>query len=341
MGNREAMTTTTAIGYRAALPVTDPASLVTEQVEVPPLGPHDLLVEVEAVSVNPVDVKLRAGSPSAGLRVLGFDAAGVVREVGSQVSLFAVGDEVFYAGAINRPGTNQRLHPVDERIVGRKPRSLSFADAASLPLTAITAWEALFDKLALTADSTGTLLIIGASGGVGSIMLQLARELLPGVTLIATASDDERAAWVRGLGAHHIVNHREDLAGQVQAIAPDGVHWLFTAHSEGQVETYARIVRPFGQIVAIDDGPRDVSPLKAKSITWHWELMFTRSLFQTPDLIEQHRLLDRVAELVDAGRVRPTTTQTLTPLTAATLRQAHELLESGRTVGKVVLHTWE
>lgn len=341
MGNREAMTTTTAIGYRANLPIADPASLITEQVEVPPLGGHDLLVEVEAVSVNPVDVKLRAGSPTEGLRVLGFDAAGVVRAVGSQVSLFAVGDEVFYAGAINRPGTNQRLHLVDERIVGRAPRSLSFADAASLPLTTITAWETLFDRLALTADSTGTLLIIGASGGVGSIMLQLARALLPGVTLIATASDAERAAWVRELGAHHVVNHREDLAGQVSAIAPEGIDWLFTAHSEGQLETYARIVRPFGQIVAIDDGPRDVAPLKAKSITWHWELMFTRSLFQTPDLVEQHRLLDRVAQLVDAGRIRPTATRTLTPLTAATLRQAHDLVESGRTLGKVVVHTWE
>ncbi|MFT3860097.1 zinc-binding alcohol dehydrogenase family protein [Micropruina sp.] len=334
------MTTTTAIGYDKNLPATDPEAFLTREVEVPTLGPHDLLVEVEAVSVNPVDVKLRAGAPSGGFRVLGFDAAGTVREVGSAVSLFAPGDEVFYAGSIDRPGTNQRLHVVDERITGRKPQTLSMADAAALPLTAITAWETLFDRFALTEESTGTLLVIGATGGVGSIMLALAEVLLPHVTVIATASDAERAAWVRSLGAEHVVNHRDALAAHVFAVAPDGVDWLFTAHSEGQVESYAQIVRPFGHIVAIDDGPRDVFPLKGKSIAWHWELMFTRPLRQTPDLIEQRHLLNAVADLVDQGRIRPTTTTRLTPISAATLREAHELVESGRTVGKVVIHEW-
>lgn len=335
------MTINTTIGYRANLPVTDPQSLVTEHLDVPELGPHDLLVEVEAVSVNPVDIKLRNGAPAEGLRVLGFDAAGTVREIGRSVTLFAPGDDVFYAGSIDRPGTNQRLHAVDERIVGRKPQSLSPADAASLPLTAITAWESLFDRLALSAESTGTLLVIGATGGVGSILLQLAEALLPGVTVIATASDAERAAWVRELGAEHVVDHHADLTGQVSAIAPGGVDWIFTAHSEGQIPAYAEITRPFGHIVAIDDGPRDVSELKSKSITWHWELMFTRSLYETPDIIEQHHLLNRVADLVDDHRLRPTVTRTLTPIDATTLREAHRLIETGRTAGKIVLHHWE
>lgn len=335
------MTTTIAIGYHRNLPISAPESLVTEQVPVPELGPHDLLVEVEAVSVNPVDVKLRAGASSGGFRVLGFDAAGVVRSIGTDVTLFQPGDEVFYAGSIDRPGTNQRLHTVDERIVGRKPSALSFADAASLPLTGITAWETLFDRLHLTPESTGTLLVIGATGGVGSIMLQLAQALLPDVTVIATASDPDRETWVRDLGAEHTVNHHGDLAAQVLAVAPDGVDWVFTAHSEGQVELYVRIVRPFGHVVAIDDGPRDISPLKAKSIAWHWELMFTRPLQRTPDLAEQHRLLNRIADLADQGLVRPTTTQTLTPINTVTLREAHEIVEGGRVTGKIVLHHWE
>lgn len=286
-------------------------------------------------------MKVRLGTPADGFKVLGFDAAGTVQEVGSAVTLFAPGDEVYYAGSIDRPGTNQRLHLVDERITGRKPATLSFAEAAALPLTAITAWETLFDRLQLTEQSTGTLLVVGATGGVGSIMLALAEVLLPQVTVIATASDDERAAWARDLGAENTVNHHEDLATQVLTLAPHGVDWLFTAHSEGQLETYAQIVRPFGQVVAIDDGSRDVSPLKSKSISWHWELMFTRALYQTADMIEQHRLLNKVADLVDQGQIRTTVTSTLTPISAKNLRHAHELIESGRTLGKLVLTGWE
>lgn len=335
------MKTTTAIGYTQNLPATDPKSLISQEIELPELGPHDLLVAVEAVSVNPVDMKVRLGTPADGFKVLGFDAAGTVQEVGSAVTLFAPGDEVYYAGSIDRPGTNQRLHLVDERITGRKPATLSFAEAAALPLTAITAWETLFDRLQLTEQSTGTLLVVGATGGVGSIMLALAEVLLPQVTVIATASDDERAAWARDLGAENTVNHHEDLAAQVLTLAPHGVDWLFTAHSEGQLETYAQIVRPFGQVVAIDDGSRDVSSLKSKSISWHWELMFTRALYQTADMIEQHRLLNKVADLVDQGQIRTTVTSTLTPISAKNLRHAHELIESGRTLGKLVLTGWE
>jgi len=333
------MTSTTAIGYQTDLPSSAPNSLFAREIPVAETGPHDLLVEVEAVSVNPVDVKLRK-QPSGDFRVLGFDAAGVVQGVGEAVTLFRPGDEVYYAGSIDRPGTNQRLHLVDERIVGHKPRSVSFAEAASLPLTSIAAWEALFTCLRLPLEATGTLLVVGATGGVGSILVQIARALLPGVTVIATASDEERADWVRGLGAQHTVDHRGDLAEQVLALVPGGVDWLFTAHSDGQIETYAEVVRPFGQIVAIDDGPRDVSPLKAKSIGWLWELMFTRPLNQTADMVEQHHLLDQVADLVDDGRLRPTATHTLSPITADTLSEAHQIVGGGRTLGKVVLQGW-
>jgi len=332
--------TTRAIGYRHNLPTRDPSSLIEEVVKIGPMGPHDLLVEVKAVSVNPVDVKVRAGSPTSDLRVLGFDAAGTVLEVGTEVTLFAPGDDVFYAGSIARPGTNQQLHLVDERITGPKPSTLSFADAASMPLTAITAWESLFDRLALNSESVGALLVVGATGGVGSLIVQLARALMPGVKVIATASDEIRGDWVRDLGAHHFVNHRSDLAPQVLSLAPEGVDWIFTAHSAGQIATYATLLRPFGAIVAIDDGPRDVAPLKAKSISWHWELMFTRSLQQTADMIEQHKLLHEIAGLVDAGTVQPTATEVLSPISAETLREAHRRVETGRTVGKVVLEGW-
>lgn len=343
----DAMTRTLAIGYCSNLPISDPDSLVARQVEVASPGPHDLLVEVRAVSVNPVDVKERAiapvpgSGPGAGFRVLGFDAAGTVREVGSAVTLFSPGDEVFYAGSPDRPGSDQRLHLVDEQIVAHRPRSVSFAEAASLPLTSITAWETLFERFGLSAGSRGVILVIGATGGVGSAMLQLAEALLPGVTVIATASGPERVAWVKGLGAEHVVDHHGDLASQVLAIAPDGVDWLFSAHSEGQISTYASVVRPFGHVVAIDDGPRDVAPLKRRSIAWHWELMFTRPLNHTPDMVEQHRLLERVANLVDRGLLRPTCTAMLSPITPETLREAHRRVESGRMLGKVVLHGWE
>lgn len=330
-----------AIGYRENLPIHHAASLLEEEVPLPRLQPHDLLVQTRAVSVNPVDVKQRAAAPAAGLRILGYDAAGVVREVGSEVTLFSPGDEVFYAGSIGRQGSNQRLHAVDERIVGPKPRTLSFAEAAALPLVSITAWEALFDRLALTPDSEGVLLVIGATGGVGSVLLQLAEVCLPKVTVVATASDAARGDWVRDLGAEHVVNHREDLAAQLAAIAPEGVDWIFTAHSEQQIPVYAEVIRPFGSIVAIDDGPRDIAPLKFKSVSWHWERMFTRPLLNTPDLIEQHRLLRHVADLVDEGRLRHTVSRSLAPIGVENLREAHRLVEEGRVVGKIVLEGWE
>ena len=330
-----------AVAFTRSLPVDDPASQVDVELPRPVPGARDLLVEVRAVSVNPVDVKVRGGGDPDGARVLGFDAAGVVVEVGEDVTLFQPGDEVWYAGDILRPGTNAELHAVDERIVAREPRSLSFADAAALPLTAITAWEGLFDKLRLTEASTGTLLVVGASGGVGSMVLQLADALLPGVRVIATSSTEESEAWVRGLGAETTVNHRAgDLRSQIAAAAPDGVDWVFTARvaDPGQLELYVDVLNPFGQIVAIDDPETlDIAFLKSKSISFHWELMFTRPIAGGDGQLAQHRLLTDVATLVDEGRVRSTATTVLSPIDAEQLRAAHRQVESGRTIGKVVV----
>ncbi len=332
---------TTAIGYTRNLPVTDPHCLIRRDVEVSPPGPHDLLVEVEAISVNPIDVKQRAHVRPDGFRVLGFDAAGIVREVGEAVTLFGPGDEVYYAGSVNRPGSNQRLQLVDERITGRKPATLSFAEAASLPLNTITAWESVFGHLGLTGDSVGSLLVVGATGGVGSVLLQLAEALLPRVSVIATASDEEGAAWVRGWGAEEVVDHRGDLADQVSAVAPDGVDRVFTAYTRGQVPAYARIVKPWGRIVSVDDDAVDIRPLRSKAISWHWQAMFARSAYQTADLVEQHHLLDRAADLVDRGDLRPMVARTLTPISPDTLREAHGLVEQRRGRGKIVLHGWD
>ncbi|MDG6100807.1 zinc-binding alcohol dehydrogenase family protein [Dactylosporangium aurantiacum] len=297
------------------------------ELPVPTPGARDLLVRVHAVSVNPVDHKVRRGG---GDKVLGWDAAGVVVAVGSEVSLFTPGDEVYYAGSIDRPGTNARLHLVDERIVGHKPRSLSFAAAAALPLTTITAWETLFDRFRLDAGSTGTLLVLGAAGGVGSMVIQLARALT-GLRVVGSASRDESRTWALDLGAHDVVGH-DDL--------PEGVDYIFSPNTgaPGLIERFARILRPGGAITAIDEPEGlDLLPLKAKSISFHWELMFTRPLFQTPDMIAQHELLDRVADLVDAGTIRSTLTTQLSPIDAATLTRAHEMVEGGHMVGKVVV----
>ncbi|KMO76151.1 zinc-binding alcohol dehydrogenase family protein [Mycolicibacterium obuense] len=327
------MDTMTAIG--AFAPSTDGLRDIT--VAVPSLRPRDVLVRVHAVSVNPVDVKQRSAlEPSDEPKILGYDAAGVVEAVGSQVTTLSVGDEVWYAGDITRAGSNAELQAVDERIVARKPASLSFAEAAALPLTTITAWESLFDRFGLTADSTGDLLVLGAAGGVGSIMIQLAKALT-GVRVIATASRDESRAWAQRMGADVIVNHHR-LRDETLAAVPGGVDYLFSPHSAGNIDDYEAIVKPFGHITAIDDPPSlDVTGLKAKSIAWHWELMFTRAMFETPDMIEQQKLLTRAAELVDQGTLSTTVTKTITDFSAAGLAEAHRDVESGRMTGKVVL----
>ncbi len=336
-----------AIGYRKSLPIADIDSLVDVEIDRPvPVG-RDLLVRVEAVSINPVDTKLRRNAAPAdgALRVLGFDAAGVVEAVGPDATLFRPGDAVFYAGSIDRPGTNAEFHLVDERIVGARPASLSVAEAAALPLTAITAWEMLFHRLALPRDASDrkggegrSLLIVGGAGGVGSIAIQLARRLT-GVRVLATASRPETADWVRELGAHDVIDHSRPMADQVKALGVAGVDYVFsTTATDRHFLDLVELVAPQGRIGLIDDPePIDIRLLKRKSVSLHWELMFTRPLYQTADMIAQHELLNEVSRLVDAGTLRTTLTETLGRIDAATLRKAHALIESGKARGKVVL----
>jgi zinc-binding alcohol dehydrogenase family protein len=322
------------------LPIEDPQSLRDAEVPKPATGPRDLLVEVRAVSVNPVDTKVRAGTFAKEPKILGWDAAGIVREVGCEVTLFQPGDEVFYAGSIVRPGTYSEFHLVDERIVGRKPLTLSTAQAAALPLTTITAWELLFERLGV-AEQSGegeTLLIVGASGGVGSMLVQLARQLT-GLTVIATASRPETADWVRQLGAHHVIDHHQPMPAQLQALGLESVSYVASlTHTEIHFQQLVEMLRPQGRLAVIDDPQSlDVMPLKTKSLSLHWELMFTRSLFETPDMINQHHLLNRVASLIDEGLIQTTLGEHFGTINAANMRRAHALVESGKAKGKIVL----
>ncbi len=313
-----------------------PDSFVEVDLEIPAPHGHDLLVVVRAVSVNPADVKLRtAFAPEEAPKVLGFDAAGVVVATGADVTAFEVGDEVYYAGSITRSGSNSHLQLVDERIVARKPTTLSFAEAAALPLTSITAWETLFVRLGLHRESTGNLLVLGGAGGVGSMVTQLARQLT-NLRVICTATRPDSVQWARSLGAHEVIDYH-DLRTEVSRVAPEGVHFVFSPFSAGNVQAYADVLVPRGCVVAIDDPVGlDLLPLKAKSQTWHWELMFTVPI-QLPQSTEQQQLLTEVAHLVDTGVLRTTMTRQLTSISADSVREAHRLVESGGMIGKVVI----
>jgi zinc-binding alcohol dehydrogenase family protein len=332
-----------AVAYRQSLPTSDAESLLDVELPTPVAAGRDLLVRVEAVSVNPVDTKVRKGTdPKGDTRVIGFDAAGTVVAVGPEASLFRVGDTVFYAGVLDRPGSNAEFQLVDERIVGRKPATLGMAEAAALPLTAITAWELMFERMGIvvgTAAAPKTLLVIGAAGGVGSMAVQLARKLT-NLTVIGTASRPETTAWVAAMGAHHVVDHHRPLAGAVREVAADGVDYVLGLNAtEQHFDAIVDLLRPQGHLGLIDDPatPIDVRKLKRKCLSLHWEFMFARPLYGTADMIEQHRILDEVANLVDAGVLRTTMQQHLGRIDAGNLRKAHALLESGTTIGKVVL----
>ncbi|WP_340108677.1 zinc-binding alcohol dehydrogenase family protein [Pikeienuella sp. HZG-20] len=331
-----------AVALTHYLPVDDPDAFLDVDLPKPEPKGRDILVAVKAVSVNPVDTKVRA--PKDGVedepRVLGWDAAGVVEAVGPDVTLFAPGDEVYYAGDITRSGSNAEFQLVDERIVGGKPKSLSFAEAAALPLTTITAYEAFFDRLGIDRDggSKGqSVLIIGAGGGVGSIAIQLAKAA--GLTVIATASRPETTEWVTSLGADHVVNHREDMVAQVRALGMRHVDHVAIFNDMRHWETAVELVRPQGGIVSIDDTnlPMPMEGMKSKAASLHWEFMFARAMHQTPDMIEQHRLLSYVADEIDAGRIRTTLDTVLRPINAETMREAHRLVETGSARGKVVV----
>ena len=338
-----------AIGYTHAqfgLPIDNPNALAEITLPDPAPQGRDILVEVRAVSVNPVDTKVRRGStPAAGeVKVLGWDAVGVVRATGSDVSLFKPGDRVWYAGSIARPGSNCQLHLVDERIVGHAPTSLGDAEAAALPLTGLTGWELLFDRLQI-APGTGTgqsILIVGAGGGVGSILVQLARQLTQ-LTVIGTASRPETVDWVRNLGAHHVIDHSRPLSEELRRIGVPHVHYVASlTQTDTHLAEIAESLIPQGRLALIDDPASfDVKLLKRKSISLHWELMFTRAIYETPDMIAQHRILEELATLLDRGTLRSTLAEHYGTINADNLRRAHALVESGAARGKIVLEGWE
>ena len=336
-----------AVGYFKSLPLSEADSLIDITVDTPAPTGRDLRVAVKAVSVNPVDTKVRMraqAAPGEPAKVLGYDAAGVVEAAGPDVSLFKVGDEVFYAGSIARPGTNSEFHLVDERIVGFKPKSLSFVQAAALPLTGITAWEMLFDRFGVAPGKTPdgrALLVIGGAGGVGSIMIQLARKLTA-LTVIATASRPESAAWCKRLGADHVIDHSKPMPEQLKAIGHPTVALIASmTGTEQHYPAIPEIIAPQGKFGLIDDPKMlDAMALKRKCASIHWEFMFARPVYTTPDMIAQHRLLNEISAMIDGERLITTAAMELSPINAANLKKAHAQIESGTTIGKVVLSGW-
>jgi NADPH:quinone reductase len=332
-----------AVGYRTPGPLDREDALIDFEIDRPTATGRDLLVRVRAVSVNPVDYKIRMNRPPEGdaPAVLGWDAVGEVVETGDKATMFKPGDNVWYAGAIDRSGTNAEYHLVDERIVGNKPESATNAEAAALPLTTLTAYEMLFDRLRVNDPVPGAakaVLIIGGSGGVGSIAIQLLRALTD-LTVIATASRGKTKAWVSELGAHHVIDHSKPLPPQIEALGLGQPGYVFsTNRTDLYIGQVAELIAPQGRFGLIDDPDRlDVSPFKRKSVSTHWELMYTRSLFQTPDMGKQGEILNEVAALLDAGKIRSTATDVLGAITAANLKRAHAQLETGTAHGKLVL----
>ncbi|MEJ6000986.1 zinc-binding alcohol dehydrogenase family protein [Paucibacter soli] len=336
-----------AVAYYQTLPINAAESLLDLELPAPAPGARDLLVEVRAIAVNPVDVKVRASRPAPDAQspvLLGWDAVGIVRAIGAEVSGFAVGDRVWYAGEINRPGSYAQLQCVDHRIAALAPKTLSDAEAAALPLTAITAWELLFERLQVQQDKPArpvSLLVTGAAGGVGSILVQLARRLAPHLTVIATASRPESAAWLRELGAHHVIDHSQALAPQIAALGAAPLrHVASLTHTPVHFNDIVAAIEPQGRIAMIDDFAPDalnVMALKGKSLSLHWEMMFVRPLHATHDLAEVGKLLAEVARMADAGELRSTLSEVLGRIDAATLKRAHALLEGQHTRGKLVL----
>ncbi|MEP2688002.1 zinc-binding alcohol dehydrogenase family protein [Maribacter dokdonensis] len=334
-----------AIGYKENLPATDVNSLQDIEVETPKATGKDILVEVKAISVNPVDYKIRANrpAPDGEWSVIGWDATGVVKEVGEDVSLFKVGDEVWYAGDLNRQGSNAEFQLVDERIVGKKPASLSFAEAAALPLTTLTAYEMLFHRLEVSKEDTNkSILVVGAAGGVGSILVQLAKKLTQ-LNIIGTASREETTSWLKELGADTVINHRNKLSEEFEKYGLPAPEYVVSLNAtEHHVDEIAKLIKPQGKFGFIDDPTSlNVMPFKGKAVSTHIELMFTRSMFQTDDMIEQHNILNEVSELIDNGTVRTTLGENFGTINAENLRKAHAFLETGKAKGKIVLEGFQ
>ena len=336
-----------AVGLTRYLPLDDPASLRDVDIATPTAQGRDLLVRVKAVSVNPVDTKVRSTVKEElpAPKILGYDAAGTVEAVGSEVTLFKPGDDVFYAGDVTRSGTNAELHLVDERIVGRKPSALDFAESAALPLTSLTAWELMFERMRIDmngADRGKRLLILSGAGGVGSMAIQFAK--LAGLVVIATASRAETQEWCKTLGADYVIDHRKPIKEELNSIGFERVDFIVNlVDTDGYWKLMGELIMPQGHIGCIVEPKKDVyvgNPLKDASIGIHWESMFTRSRYKTADMIEQHKILDRVADLIDAKKIRTTVHETLGPINAVNLRLAHRIVESGKSIGKVVLSGW-
>ncbi|WP_298627240.1 zinc-binding alcohol dehydrogenase family protein [uncultured Legionella sp.] len=329
-----------AVGYHQSLPIDNEEALIDLVLEKPKVSGHDILVAVQAIAVNPVDTKIRryvqpqGGEP----KILGWDAAGVVIETGPDVTLFKPGDEVWYAGDLTRPGTNSEYHLVDERIAAKKPESLTFQEAAALPLTSLTAWELLFDRLTISPTEKGTLLITGAAGGVGSILVQIARKLTH-LTIIGTASRPESVEWIMNNGAHHVIDHSKDIKAQLHELNISEVDYVMSlTHTDEHGKALVDVLKPQGKFALIDDPQQlDFKIFKLKSISIHWEMMYTRSMFKTPDMIRQHEILKEMAQLVDKGQIKTTVAECMGAINAANLRRAHALLESGLARGKIVL----
>lgn len=332
-----------AVAYQKAGPITSPDALVDVELETPVAEGHDLLVRVQAVSVNPVDTKIRknVSADNNQWKTLGWDAVGVVEAIGDKVSQFKVGDVVWYAGALNRQGSNSELQLVDERIVGHKPKTLEPREAAALPLTAITAWEMLFDRLQVpkVAPENTSILVIGGAGGVGSITIQLLKQLT-NLTIITTASRAETKEWVKQLGADYVLDHSQPLTTQIKQLGLNAPLYVFsTTQTDQHLSDIVELIAPQGHFGLIDDPAQlDIKPFKSKSVSVHWEFMFTRSMYQTQDMVKQSELLNEVAELVDAGKIKTTLSQVLSPINAQNLKLAHQQIESGTTKGKIVLH---
>lgn len=342
------MNTMKAVGMTHYLPIDQADSLLDVEIPKPSASGHDLLVQVQAISVNPVDTKIRAPKDQVeeNPRILGWDVAGIVVEVGNQVTHFQVGDEVFYAGSVTRAGGNSEYHLVDERIVGHKPKSLDFAAAAALPLTALTAWEAIHERLGISEDAVSnaghTILIINAAGGVGSIATQLAH--LAGLTVIGTASRPETSDWAKAHGTDHVINHHDAFVPQLKKIGFSDVDYILCLnHTDQHWQHMADAIAPQGKICSIveTEQPIDLEALKNKSATFVWEFMFTRSMYGTDDMSEQGVILNRIASQIDEGKLRTTETKRLHPINATQLREAHRLLEAGDMIGKLVLEDFE
>jgi len=340
-----------AIGYQDNLAIDNAQALQDITLDKPTASGHDILVEVKAISVNPVDYKIRQSrpAPEGEYAVIGWDAAGIVTAVGEEVSLFSVGDKVYYAGDLTRSGSNAEYQLVDERIVGHMPASLSFAEAAALPLTTITAWEMLFERLQVPVSDSASgentndvsVLVVGAAGGVGSILTQLLKTRTS-ATIIGTASREESVQWLKDLGADHVINHHNPLFDELQKTGINEVDYVISLNNtEDHYAEIIKCLKPQGKLGLIDDPKSlDANPLKTKCLSLHWEFMFTRSMFHTPDMIEQHHLLAEVAKMIDAGEIKTTVAYNLGTITAEHVRHAHQMLENQQAHGKIVLEGW-